>query len=61
MKIIGNKKERTALENLEVQEKLIAELKKNSPIQKKKGKIFKFRTWEEHYLFSLKRYVEHYE
>lgn len=42
MKIIGNKKERTALENLEVQEKLIAELKKNSPIQKKKGKIFKF-------------------
>lgn len=61
MKIIGTKKQRTPLENLELQEKLIAELKMHSPLKKKRGKILKFRTWQEHYQFSIKRYTEYYE
>jgi hypothetical protein len=61
LKILGNKKEKTPLENLIRMEELIEELNQNSPLKKKKGRIFKFQTWQDHYQFSLVRYKDHYE
>jgi hypothetical protein len=61
MKIIGTKKERTPLECLQAQSKLIAELQKMRPYKKKKGIVLKFKTWEELDHFNLIRATEYVE
>ncbi len=61
MKIIGQKKERTPKENLEVQEELIQNLRAISPLRKKKGFVLKFKTWSELEEFSKNRYTFYYD
>ena len=55
MKIIGSKKDRTPLECLLAQNKLISELEKLRPNKKKKNLVLKFKTWKELDEFNLKR------
>lgn len=55
MKIIGTRKERTPLECIQAQNKLISELEKLRPYKKKKGIVLKFRTYEELIQFDLER------
>jgi hypothetical protein len=61
MKIIGTKIERTPLECLIAQKKLISELEKLRPFKKKKGIILKFKTYDELDEFNLKRATEYVE
>ena len=55
------KKERTPLEWLQAQNKLIAELEKTRPYKKKKGIVLKFKTWKELEEFNLVRAIEYVE
>ena len=61
MKIIGKKKERTPLECLLAQNKLISELEKLRPFKKKRGIILKFKTWQEVNDFNLRRAIDYVE
>ncbi|MBP7280065.1 MAG: hypothetical protein KBA66_00715 [Leptospiraceae bacterium] len=61
MKIIGSKKDRTPLECLLAQNKLISELEKLRPNKKKKNLVLKFKTWKELDEFNLKRAIEYVE
>ena len=61
MKIIGSKKDRTPLECLLAQNRLISELEKLRPNKKKKNLVLKFKTWKELDEFNLKRAIEYVE
>ena len=61
MKIIGEKKDRTPLECLLAQEKLISELERLRPFKKKKGIILKFKTYKELDNFNLRRAIDYVE
>ena len=54
-KIIGKRKELTIEERLRKMEELNAELDLLRPYKKPKGLVLKFKTWEEHYQFTLTR------
>lgn len=61
MKVIGTKKERTPIECMQAQNKLIAELEKLRPYKKKKGIVLKFKTYEELIQFDLRRITDYVE
>ncbi len=55
MKTIGTKKQRTPEENLFLLEELVREAESLRPRAKEKGRVMRFRTWDELYAFCVTR------